>query len=145
MADNLVWTFFYGSNMDPEVLKSVDYLPREIFTAKLSGYDIEINPLANLIRSDAHCVYGIIASSTHAELNRLYGEYVQAKLGATYLAHPVLCEKPDGSLVPALCYLCPAMEAAPASDAYLEKIIGPARQFGFPDWYIARLEEFRCA
>ena len=60
MADELVWTFFYGSNMDPAVLESVDYRPEHIFTAKLSGYDIDINPLANLIRSDAHCVYGAL-------------------------------------------------------------------------------------
>ena len=129
--------------MDPAVLKSVDYVPEQVFTAKLSGYDIDINPLANLIRSDAHSVYGIVASGTHAELDRLYGEYVQARLGATYLPFPVVCEKSDGSLIPALCYLRSGMATGQPSDDYLDKIIRPAKGYGFPQWYLTRLEAFR--
>lgn len=129
--------------MDLGVLKAVDYIPEQVEVARLYGFDIEIAPLANLLRSDRHCVYGILATGTHAELDRLYGEYVQQKLGAVYLPHPVLCEKLDGSQLPALCYLCPAMEPAQATNEYLDKIITPAKIFGFPEWYIQRLEQFR--
>lgn len=143
MPETKVWTFFYGSNINLDILKKVDYVPSQIHVAGLHGYDIEIRPLANLIRSDRHCVYGILATGTHSELERLYGRYVQDELGATYLPEAVLCERLDGTLTPALCYIAPETEPAPATDDYLDRIVGPARRFGFPDWYVERLEEFR--
>jgi hypothetical protein len=118
-------------------------VPREVHVARLHGFDIEIRPLANLVRSDRHCVYGILATGTHDDLARLYGRYVRDELGATYLPAAVLCEKLDGALVPALCYIAPATEPAPATDEYLARIIEPARRFGFPEWYMERLEAFR--
>jgi hypothetical protein len=138
-----VWTFFYGSNINLDILKTVDYVPREVHVARLHGFDIEIRPLANLVRSDRHCVYGILATGTHDDLARLYGRYVRDELGATYLPEAVLCEKLDGALVPALCYIAPATEPALATDEYLARIIEPARRFGFPEWYLERLEAFR--
>jgi len=129
--------------MDLEVLRAVDYIPEKVEVSKLSGFDIVIGPLANLVRSDQHCVYGILATGTHEELDRLYGRYVLDKLGAVYLPEAVLCEKGDGSLIPALCYINPEMEPAPTTDEYLNKITEPASAFGFPNWYIQRLEEFR--
>ncbi len=143
MSENTVWTFFYGSNMDLDILKAVDYIPKQVETAILQGYDIQIRPLANLFRSDRHCVYGILATGTHDELDRLYSRYVRDELGATYFPEAVLCEKLDGTLMPALCYTSPETERAPATDDYLDRIVEPARNLGFPDWYINRLEEFR--
>ena len=143
MTNTTVWTFFYGSNMDLDVLKAVDYIPEQVEVAKLQGFDIEIRPLSNLVGSDRHCVYGILATGTHEELDRLYGSYVHDKLGATYLPQAVLCEKLDGTFLPALCYLCAEMEPAIATNNYLDRVVGPARSFGFPDWYIKRLEQYR--
>ncbi|MFQ5955722.1 MAG: gamma-glutamylcyclotransferase family protein [Kiloniellales bacterium] len=143
MPKATVWTFFYGSNINLDVLKKVDYIPSRVEVARLHGFDIRIRPLANLVRSDRHCVYGILATGTHAELDRLYGRYVRDELGAVYLPQAVLCEKLDGTLMPALCYVAPEIEPAQATDDYLDRIIAPAREFGFPDWYIERLEEFR--
>ena len=143
MPQSTIWTFFYGSNMNLEVLKKVDYAPQEVHVARLYGFDIQIRPLSNLVRSDRGCVYGILATGTHDELERLYGRYVQDELGAIYLPEAVVCEKLDGAMIPALCYIAPEATPAPASVDYLEKVLVPARQFGFPDWYIRRLEEFR--
>ncbi len=143
MPETSVWTFFYGSNINLDILRKVDYVPSQIHVARLHGFDIEIRPLANLIRSDRHCVYGILATGTHSELERLYGRYDQDELGATYLPEAVLCERLDGTLTPALCYIAPETEPAPAADDYLDRIVEPARSFGFPDWYVERLEEFR--
>jgi hypothetical protein len=39
--------------------------------------------------------------------------------------------------------LCPAMVERPVSADYLDRIIAPAREYGFPAWYIERLEKFR--
>ena len=142
IVENKVWVYFYGSNIDLNVLKKFGFEPNEIHVAKLNGYDIQISPLANLIRSDRHCTYGTLVAGTHGELNRLYGQYVQKELGAIYLPEAVLCEKADGSLVPALCYIAAETPVAPATDEYLARILGPARAYGFPDWYIERLESF---
>lgn len=138
-----VWTFFYGSNMNLDVLKKVDYIPAQVHVARLHGFDIRIRPLANLVRSDRHCVYGILATGTHDELERLYGRYVRDELGVSYFPEAVLCEKLDGTMVPALCYISPATEPAAAAANYLDRVLAPAREFGFPDWYLKRLEEFR--
>ncbi len=143
MPQATVWTFFYGSNINLGILKKVDYVPSQVHIARLHGFDIQIRPLANLVRSDQHCVYGILATGTHDELERLYGRYVHDELGATYLPEAVLCEKLDGTLVPALCYIAAESEPAPATNEYLDRIVDPASKFGFPEWYVKRLEAFR--
>jgi hypothetical protein len=44
---------------------------------------------------------------------------------------------------PALCYISPSVAPRAAEAAYVDRILAPARQFGFPAEYIARLESFR--
>jgi hypothetical protein len=39
--------------------------------------------------------------------------------------------------------IAPPFKPERAADDYLDRITGPARSFGFPDWYIERLESFR--
>jgi hypothetical protein len=60
MTEPRVWTFFYGSYINFEVLREVDYLPEQWKVARLTGLDIRIRPRANLVRSDRHLVYGIL-------------------------------------------------------------------------------------
>jgi len=143
MGGRSVWTFYYGSNMNLEILKRFDYVPERVEVARLPGFDITVRPLANLVPSERACVYGILATGTHDDLDRLYGRYVQGELGATYLPEAVLCETLDGRWLPALCYIAAPMEDAPPSDDYLDRILAPARAFGFPDWYIEKLERLR--
>jgi hypothetical protein len=138
-----VWTFYYGSNINLEILKRFDYVPDRVEVARLPGFDIAIRPLANLAPSERHSVYGILATGTHDDLERLYGRYVQGELGATYLPEAVLCQTLDGRWIPALCYIAEPTERSRATDDYLDRIVKPARDFGFPDWYIERLESFR--
>ena len=139
MAEPTVWTFFYGSFMNLDVLKQGGYVPERYEAAKLYGFDIRIQPLATLVRSDQHCIYGIVACGTREQLCRLYS---QDWVG-TYLPEPVLVETLDGKWRAAFCYIAPAGESRPASNDYIDRIVGPARQYGFPAWYIARLESFR--
>jgi hypothetical protein len=142
MTQPKVWTFFYGSFLNLDVLKQTGLVPERYEVAKLSGFDICIQPLANLIRSDQHCVYGIVATATHEELGRLY-DYAQSHLGGIYLPEPVLVETLDGKSRAAFCYIAPSMETRAPSNDYIDRIVGPARQYGFPEWYVARLESFR--
>jgi hypothetical protein len=142
MASPTVWTFFYGSFINLDVLRSVGLAPAQVEVARLCGFDIQIRPLANLVRSDQHQVYGILAAATHEELGRLYA-HARDDLGGTYLPEAVLAETLDGRWRPALCYIAPVMEARAASGDYIDRIVGPARKFGFPGWYVDRLESFR--
>ena len=68
-----------------------------------------------------------------------------AKSGASspgaYLPEAVLVET-DAGAKPALCYIAHEMEPAPADPAYVERIVGPARGYGFPASYVAKLEAF---
>jgi hypothetical protein len=142
MPDVKVWVFFYGSFINLDVLRQQGLVPERHEVARLPGFDIRIRPLANLIRSEEHCVYGIVATATHAELRRLY-DYAREGLGGTYLPESVLVQTLDGKWLPALCYIAPEMELGPAAADYIDRIVGPARQHGFPGWYVARLEGFR--
>lgn len=142
MREPQIWTFFYGSYMNFEVLGEVNYIPKKWEIARLSGFEILIRPRANLVRSDQHSVYGVLATGTHAELGRLYA-HARDVLGETYLPEAVLTEALDGRLRPALCYICPVMIPTPANNDYVDRIVIPARQYRFPGWYIQHLESFR--
>jgi hypothetical protein len=142
MAEPKVWVFFYGSYINFGVLREVDLVPDQWEVGQLHGFDIRIQPRANLVRSEQHSVFGILATATHAELARLYA-HARDVLGELYLPEAVLVQTRTGQWRPALCYLCPAMTPRPADNAYIDRIAGPARNFGFPAWYIARLESFR--
>jgi len=141
MSTPRVWTFFYGSYINLDVLKEVDLVPERVERATLAGFDIRIAPRANLIRSETHSVYGILATATHAELARLY---VHSKdvLGETYLPEAVLARTSAGDYRPTLCYISPEMAPRPAEAAYVNRIVVAARQFQFADEYIARLLAF---
>ena len=52
MEEIKVSTFFYGSYMNPAVLAEVDIIPERIEVARLSGYDICIQPRAESFRPD---------------------------------------------------------------------------------------------
>ena len=139
MPQTSVWTFFYGSFIDLDVLKRAGVVPKRFEVAKLGGFDVEIKPLANLVRSERHCVYGIVAATTHQELRRLYSQgWV-----SSYLPEAVLVETLDGKWRAALCYVAPELAAEPAAEEYVEHIVRAARKHGFPDWYVDRLESFR--
>jgi len=142
MDQTKVWTFFYGSYINLTVLKEIELVPEQYEVAKLSGFDIQIQPLANLIRSDQHCVYGIVATATHEELSRLYA-HAEHVLGGVYLPEAVLTETRSGTWRPALCYIAPSIDSQPAAQDYIDRIVEPAKVYQFPEWYIERLERFR--
>jgi gamma-glutamyl AIG2-like cyclotransferase len=139
MSEPKVLVFFYGSYMNRAVLRDVDLVPERYEMARLDGYDIRIAPRANLVVSTETCVYGVLAEATHAELARLYA-HAKDVLGETYLPHPVLIQTRTGAWFPALCYIAPSMVPRPPDPAYVDRIVQPARDLGFPDWYIARLK-----
>lgn len=141
MDEPVVTTFFYGSYINRAVLREVDLVPERFEVARLPGYDISIRPLANLVPSDENTVYGVLASTRHSELARLY-QHAQEVLGGLYLPHPVIAFTLAGQAEPALCYLAPSLTPSPPDPAYVRRIVDPARELGFPAWYVERLEAF---
>lgn len=139
MSEPKVRVFFYGSYMNQTVLREVDLVPERLEVARLDGYDIRIAPRANLVTSTEGCVYGVLAEATHAQLARLYA-HAKDVLGETYLPHPVLAQTRTGAWYPALCYIAPSMVPRPPDPAYVDRIVQPARELRFPDWYISRLQ-----
>jgi hypothetical protein len=141
MMEPRVWTFFYGSYMNLDVLREVDPVPERTEPARLDGFDLRIAPRANLVRSDAHVVWGMLATATHAELARLYA-HAHDVLGELYLPEAVLARTATGDHRPALCYICPEMQSRPADPAYLRRIVVAARKLGFPAAYLERIAAF---
>ena len=139
-----VWTFFYGSYMNLEVLRQVGVVPAAWHVARVTGFDIVIRPRANLVPSDRRCVYGIVAIATHDDLTRLY-DHARDVLGEVYLPRAVLAETSDGAWCPALCYIAPSMEPRAAAADYVDRISAAARALACPSWYIEHLESFRPA
>jgi hypothetical protein len=141
-AEPRVAVFFYGSYINRKVLREAALAPEDWQVARLSGFDVRIAPRANLVRSAQDSVYGVLATATHRELERLYA-HARDVLGEIYLPEAVLVEPLEGESTPALCYISPAMVPAPAELAYVDRIVGPAEELGFPGWYLDRLRSYR--
>lgn len=138
MEERSIWTFFYGSFINLDVLARVDVRPAEFEVARLTGFEIRIAPLANLVPSEGHSVYGILTRLTHPELKRLYA---QDWVGV-YRPEAVLVETADQRRVPALCYLSPPRRPSRPDPDYVRRIAGPAIEYGFPQWYVDHLRSF---
>jgi AIG2-like family len=140
-ATETVWGFFYGSYINLSVLAEVNLEPRDVEVARLLGWAIRIRPLANIYPSERDVVFGILGRVTHAELGRLY-QHAEHVLGGVYLPRPVMVERRDGSLRTALCFVASSMTEAAPDAAYVARIVGPATELGFPDWYVDHLQHF---
>jgi len=131
--------FFYGSFMRHEVMKLAGFAPKTIEVAKLSGYDIEFDPHANVFRSDQHSICGIVVYPSHDELNKMY-----ARDGVgVFLPEAVIVETKDNRHLPVMCYMPPSRGTEPADIAYIDKLIESAKENGLPSWYINRLTNKR--
>ncbi len=136
-----VWVFFYGSYINRSVLKEVGVEPDHWEIARLSGYDIRIKPRANLVRAEPGMVYGILATATHVELEKLYSHALEV-LGEVYKPEAIMAETTEGHWRPALCYISHTMQERTTDPEYLARILKPAKAYGFPAWYQRRLASF---
>ena len=142
MEEPRVWTFFYGSYINFDVHRDLGVDAERWEMARLLGWEIVIRPHANLVRSEGGVVYGIVATMTHAELDRLY-RHAREVLGETYVPEAVLVDTLDGRWRPALCYISWEMAPGPAQNGYVDRIVGAGRAFGFPAWYLEHLDAMR--
>lgn len=141
MSARDVVVFFYGSYMNRAVLAEVELAPKRWEAATLAGFELRIAPRANLVRAPGRVVYGALATATHAELQRLYA-HSEHVLGQVYLPEAVIVHDARGAWQPALCYIASEMPEQAAERAYVERILQPARELGFADWYLAHIASF---
>jgi len=127
--------------MNRAVLAEVGLAPERWEPVSLTGFDIRISPRANLVRAPEHVVFGVLASAEHTELERLY-THARTVLGEVYLPQAVLVTTRAGAHEAALVYIAPEMVDGPADPAYVERILKPARELGFPEWYVSRIASF---
>lgn len=138
-----VWTFFYGSFMNPQVLAKADVHPTEAQRARLDGWDLRIAPRATLVPSEGRHVYGVLAQLTHPELEKLY---TKDWFGfGTYLPEAVLVTDSVGHHRPALSYIAWQSEGGVPSAEYLEEMVVISKELEFPPEYVSRIEAFAKA
>ena len=135
----LVAAFFYGSFIRMDVLARVGFRPDKFEVARLSGFDIHISPHAALSRSNQHSIYGILVNIPHDKLDKLYS---MDGVGV-FLPEAVLVQTLDGKLEPALCYIPPTIGNKPVDVDYLNRLLEAGKSYGFPEWYLDRLESLR--
>jgi hypothetical protein len=135
-----VWTFFYGSFMNQDVLSKADVHPTERQAARLDGWDLKIAPRATLVPSPASCVYGILAKLTHSEIDKLY---TKDWFGfGTYLPEAVLVTYAAARQAAAICYIAWQLEGGKPTDEYIGKMLSVAREHSFPEDYVRRIQSF---
>jgi AIG2-like family len=127
-----------------QILKENEVVPEEFEVSKLPGYDFQISSRGYLIQSDRHTVYGLAASLTFEDLNRLYSAS-SSILTKQYFPVPVLVETVGGKLVKALCYVLPEIPTGTVNQEYAEKMVKLAEHYDFPEWYVERLAAFKTS
>ncbi|MBS1269398.1 MAG: hypothetical protein MAG794_00349 [Gammaproteobacteria bacterium] len=142
--------FFYGSYMNRSVLAKARIDERPCEPVRLPGYLLAIEPWANLVPDTASQAFGILTQVSHAELNRLYTtpsrrkkkKRVSKKRGR-YSPEAVLVFDNANVLMPALCYVSHDMTFAVPDPGYVDRILEPAREYGFPVDYLEHIESFK--
>src|SRR5437773_12275190 len=92
--------FFYGLFMGEELLRDKGVQSSSLRAASLKGFQLRIGHRATLVPSETECVYGIVASLSHREVDQLYSDPSLRD----YRPEAVSATLPDGETVPALCF-----------------------------------------
>lgn len=143
MSARRIDVFFYGSYINFNVLGEAGIFERPFETARLPGYRLEIGPLANLVPDDGSQAFGIVTHLSHWELDCLYTGHARERLGGVYLPEAVLVFNVENNMMPALCYLSHDTRRSDPDPAYVDRILQPARAYGFPAEYLEYIESFK--
>ena len=129
--------FFYGLFMDEELLRSKGVTPANLRPASVAGFQLRIGDRATLAPSPAGHVYGLIASLSHTDLERLYSE----PSVSAYQPEAVLAALSNGEILPALCFNLPEPPSAGERNTdYASKLRSLAERLNFPADYVASIQ-----
>ncbi len=135
-----VWTFFYGSFMNRDVLAKADVQPTEPQMARLDGWDLKIAPRATLIPSEGSCVYGILSQLTHSDIDKLYTKDCFGF--GTYLPEAVMVTTAAARQSAAMCYIAWQIDGGKPTEDYIAKMLAVAREYSFPADYVRHIQSF---
>lgn len=135
--------FFYGGYMDFNVLESFGIGKRDYQVVQLMGYELTIGHSANVRKKGLQSVFGIITRLTHNEIDALYGQEAQAKLGTQYFPEPTVVMTSEGSIVPTFCYIAYESMTGEPTSQYIDTILNASKGYNFPEHYIQHIESFK--
>jgi hypothetical protein len=138
-APTRVWVFFYGTIMNPVVMKDCGVIPTEVLPAKVYGFDIGVRPRPTLVRSDRSCVFGSIINVTHADLTTIYSG-LETNFRVIYRPEAVLAVTLEGAIRPVVCYIAQDMTATAPDPKFLQQLAQCVRTMGHPEWYATHIE-----
>lgn len=95
-AERTFEVFFYGLNMDAQVLAARGVAPREPRVAHVAGYRVQLGAKAMLLRARGARAYGMLFQLTHREMDGLYAALHE------YRAEAFCAVLPNGETVPAI-------------------------------------------
>lgn len=129
--------FFYGLFMDAALLQAKGVTLLHLRVASVSGFQLRIGNRATLVPAPLGRVFGLIASLSHIELERLYSEpSVQA-----YRPEAVLAHLANGETLPALCFnLVEPPSSEERNPDYAAKLRALAERLQFPPDYVASIQ-----
>jgi hypothetical protein len=140
----LVWVFFYGTIMDPAVMKDFGVTAGEVEPAQLAGFELSIRPRPNIAPAQRSTVFGSLMTVTHQDLTTIYSG-LEKHFGIKYLPEAIFAANRAGALRPALCYRVAHMPDSPADTKFVIQLAQCVRTMGHPDWYAEYVESFAVA
>ena len=136
-----VWIFFYGTFMSAKILRKYGINCEQTTPARLNGYELSIRPRVNLKKNADVVVYGGLAHISHKDIDSLYGN-LKDNFAIIYNPYPVITELSDGSFMPALCYVSPDIQDAPADPDYVKELAQCAIEMKTPEVYVRHIRSF---
>lgn len=134
-----VWVFFYGTIMDPRVLREYGVTPDRVVSARLAGFRLSVRPRPNLVPAEDSCAFGSLMKVAREDLSRIY-ELLEERFALRYLPEAVMVETLEGWLCPALCYVVPDMAAAPPDAEFVKQLAECVRTMQLPESYATYIE-----
>ena len=129
--------FFYGLFMDETLLHAKGITSPNLRVAFVPGFQLQIGNRATLVPIPSERVFGVVASLSHRELERLYSEpSVQAYKPEAVLAHLL-----NGGILAVLCFnLVEPPSADEHNPEYAAKLRALAAQLQFPFDYVSSIQ-----
>ena len=123
--------------MDEALLRTKGVTSPNLRVAFVIGFQLRIGKRATLVPLPSGRVFGVVASLSHSELERLYSE----PSVETYKPEAVLAQLLNGEILAALCFNLVVLPAASEYDPeYATKLRALAAQLQLPPDYVASIQ-----
>lgn len=129
--------FFYGLFMNEDLLRAKGMSATKMRRATVANFELRIGNRATLVPEKSSRVFGMVASLSHSELERLYSEpSVQV-----YRPEALLAQIENGETIAALCFnLVDPPTPNERNPEYAAKLRALAERLKFPPDYVASIQ-----